>query len=69
MMRLETRTWRTELQRTLDREAIATMEVVSGEESLQVRPQDHNDGLTFGPYGTSPLTGLHFENGDDTATS
>jgi hypothetical protein len=72
MLRLETRSWRTELQRGLDREAIATMEVVSGEsaeELLQVRPQDHANGLSFGPYGTSPLMGLHFETTDDTATS
>ena len=74
-MLLETRSWRTEIQRRLDREAIASMEVVAGgEDSLQVTPDDHvtystTGGLTFGPYGTSPLSGLHFENAEDTACS
>ena len=69
-MRLETRSWRSELQRRLEREMVATMEVVSGEESLQVTPQDlAHAKLLFGPYGTSPLAGLHFETINDTATS
>ena len=69
-MRLETRSWRSELQRRLERDMLATMEVTSGEETLRVTPRDHaHTGLHFGPYGTSPLSGLHFENGRDTATS
>jgi len=75
MLRLQTqsersgwKSWRSALQRQLDREAVATMEVVSGEQTLQVTPQDHSSaGLSFGPYGTSPLRGLHFEAPDDTA--
>ena len=71
MIRLESRSWRSELQRRLDRETVAraSMQVGGGEETLQVRPQDHATGLAFGPYGTSPLKGLHFESVDDTATS
>ena len=69
-MRLETRSWRSELQRRLEREMLATMEVVCGEEVLQVTPHDHAQSrLHFGPYGTSPVSGLHFETIDDTATS
>jgi hypothetical protein len=69
-MRLETRSWRSELQRRLEQEIRATMEVISGEEDLQVMPNDHpQTRLNFGPYGTSPISGLHFESADDTATS
>jgi hypothetical protein len=70
-MLLETRSWRSELQRRLEREMLATMEVVcGGEETLQVTPSDLAQAkLNFGPYGTSPLSGLHFETADDTATS
>jgi hypothetical protein len=66
---LRGRSWRSELQRMLDREIEATMQIMRNEESLQVRPEDHRDGLLFGPYGTSPVSGLHFENADDSATS
>jgi hypothetical protein len=71
MSRLETRSWRSELQRRLEREILATMEVISGEESLQVGPQDLAQArpLHFGPYGTSPIVGLHFDNAEDTAAS
>jgi hypothetical protein len=70
MSRLETRSWRSELQRRLEREILATMEVISGDEDLQVTPHDHAQSkLLFGPYGTSPVSGLHFENGRDTATA
>ena len=71
-MRLESRSWRSELQRRLEREMIsaATMEVVTGEESLQVTPNDYAQfHLNYGPYGTSPIRGLHFETSDDTVTS
>ena len=71
-MRLESRSWRSELQRRLEREMIsaATMEVVTGEECLQVTRDDHAQfRLHLGPYGTSPIRGLHFETSDDTATS
>jgi hypothetical protein len=67
----ETRSWRSELQRRLDREALVTMEVVSGDESLAVTDEDlaASTGLSFGPYGVSPLHGLHFDNAHDTAAS
>ena len=60
MLRLETRSWRTELhelQRRLDREAIATMEVISGEETLQVRPQDLVDPLRREDRQPQPIPG------------
>ena len=63
------RSWRSELQRMLDREVQAATELIRREESLQVRPADLVNGLSFGPYGTSPVHGLHFETADDTATS
>ena len=55
------------LQQRLSTESAATMEVFCGEESSS----DRNDhvGLSFGPYGASPLRGLHFDTTDDTATS
>ena len=70
MLRQETRSWRSELQRRLDREIPTTMQVLGGEEAPQIVPQDHaHCDLFFGPYGTSPIMGLHFETTDDTATS
>jgi hypothetical protein len=49
----------------------ATMEVVAdaGEDALQVNAADRPTGLNFGPYGVSPLSGLHFDAPDDTAAS
>jgi hypothetical protein len=71
MIRFEGRSWRSELQRLLDREAAATMEVCSGEECLQATAQDaaKSSSLNFGPYGTSPISGLHFDAAQDTAAS
>lgn len=69
MIWLEARPHRSALQHRLDREAaaaIATMEVVSGEESTDAR---NGDNLTFGPYNVSPIRGLHFVNADDGAAS
>ena len=63
--------WKSELQRLLEQEAMATAELVSREDCLQVtqRDLDRSGGLTFGPYERSPLKGLHFESVDDTAAS
>jgi hypothetical protein len=71
MVRFETRAFYSELQRQLNRDAgVATMEVVAGgEDALQVTCDDRPTGLSFGPYGVSPLSGLHFVSEDDTATS
>jgi hypothetical protein len=67
------KSWKSELQRLLEREAIATAELVSREDCLQVTQRDLDragqGGLTFGPYERSPLKGLHFESADDTAAS
>lgn len=61
--------WKTELQRILDREALATMDLIKAEDALQVTQNDHSTGLRFGPYGQSPISGLHFDTSDDTAAS
>ena len=67
MVQFEKHNWGTELQRSLDRDTVATMEVSAGEESADDSSQPQ--GLSFGPYGSSPITGLHFETADDTAAS
>jgi hypothetical protein len=58
--------------RELERE-IMTMEVVSGDEtsasSLPTQDVPLPDRLAFGPYGITPLRGLHFDAETDTATS
>ena len=63
--------WKSELQRLLEQESIATAELVSREDCLQVTQRDHDrsGGLTFGPYERSPLRGLHFDVAEDTAAS
>ena len=69
MMRFETRSFRSELQRRLDADSanLVSMGVCAGEELLQVNEQDivANPGLHFGPYGVSPISGLHFDPGND----
>jgi hypothetical protein len=67
MVLFEKHEWGTELQRGLDRDSVATVEVCVGDDSF-AGTQDAS-GLTFGPYGSSPITGLHFETADDTAAS
>ena len=62
--------------RELERQMM-TMEVVSGdeEESEQSpsapagQPVELPDRLCFGPYGITPLRGLHFDAEQDTAAS
>ena len=55
------------MQQRLDRESTATMDVVAGDERFErEEPQTH---LLFGPYGASPLRGLHFDVADDTVAS
>ena len=62
--------WKSELQRMLEQEAVATAELVSREDCLQVTQRDlDRGGLTFGPYESSPLRGLHFDVAEDTAAS
>ena len=68
----------TVLQQQLDLEgALATMEVVSGEDPHQPddaakngrQADDPPVDLKLGPYTVSPLRGLHFDTSDDTAAS
>jgi hypothetical protein len=65
--------WKSELQRLLEQESIATAELVSREDCLQVTQRDLDraraGGLTFGPYEHSPIKGLHFDSPEDTAAS
>ena len=72
-------TSRAKAARELERQ-IMTMEVVSGDEAAAAAessapPQSTKpdmalpDRLCFGPYGIAPLTGLHYDSKDDTATS
>jgi hypothetical protein len=61
--------WQTRLQRRLDREAVATMEVACGEDAAASDELDRSDQLKFGPYGASPLSGLHFDTPNDSAAS
>ena len=67
MIWLESRHHRSQLQQQLDRDAaVATMEVVSGEEAIEL---SHAEALAFGPYNVSPIRGLHFDNAEDGAAS
>jgi hypothetical protein len=66
---------RAKAARELERQ-IMTMEVVSGEETPEFaeqnaasQPIELPDRLAFGPYGITPLRGLHFDNAHDTAAS
>ena len=56
--------------RELERQMM-TMEVVSGDEPETAREHviELPDPLCFGPYGITPLRGLHFDNDKDTAAS
>ena len=69
MVRFERHSFYSELQRQLDRESQSTREFVSAEDPLQVTSKDAPAELFFGPYSVSPLTGLHFDNANDTAAS
>jgi hypothetical protein len=57
--------WTTAMQEQLNLEA-AVLEAIEMEQS---RHRDEDAGLSFGPYGCSPITGLHFDTADDTAAS
>ncbi len=61
--------WQTRLQRRLDREAVATMEVATGDEPTAGDETDRCNQLKFGPYGASPVSGLHFDTPNDSAAS
>lgn len=69
MIRFETHSFRSELQRRLDADSanFGSMDVCSGDELLEITEQDiaAHAGLHFGPYGVSPVSGLHFDPGND----
>ena len=71
MVRFESHTWTSALQERLSREAQAAgLELLDGGEEIIAAPsRQGDDQLTFGPYGTSPVSGLHFENVDDAVAS
>ncbi|MEA2710752.1 MAG: hypothetical protein QOF78_3353 [Phycisphaerales bacterium] len=58
--------------RESERQIFMTMEVVSGDETGQLSPDEMAtiaNHLNFGPYGITPLSGLHFDSEKDTAAS
>ena len=57
--------WTTALQERLNEES-SRMNAAAAEEAGETPEQV---GLSFGPYGSSPLRGLHFETSEDTAAS
>jgi hypothetical protein len=76
MVRFETRSFYSELQRRLDADTGGLTEayddVVRGRDVLQVTEADiaaAPANLCFGPYGASPIFGLHFDAADDSAAS
>ena len=54
------------LQQRLSSESVGNMEVCCGDETCE---RNDHVGLSFGPYGASPLRGLHFDTAEDTAAS
>jgi len=69
MLRLVTEDWAARLQARLREEATSTMEVSAGDEIAAESNSRADDRLTFGPYGASPISGLHFDTADDTVAS
>ena len=69
MIRFETHSFRSELQRRLDADSanFGSMDVWAGEELLEVTEEDiaTSADLHFGPYSVSPVSGLHFDPGND----
>ena len=56
------------MQARLSVGAAPAMEMNSDGEIL-LEPHFDENGLHFGPYGASPVRGLHFDTKDDTAAS
>ncbi|HYO08040.1 MAG TPA: hypothetical protein VER17_03645 [Tepidisphaeraceae bacterium] len=78
MVRFNSHTWTSALQQGLDRDAQRSggtygWSDISGlagtSEELATAGRQADERLLFGPYGASPLSGLHFEAADDTAAS
>ena len=70
MVRFNSHTWTSALQERLSREVdVVEASVVASADDIVAPPRQWDDRLTFGPYGTSPISGLHFENADDPAAS
>ncbi len=70
MLRLVTEDWTTVLHDRLRKEATSPCEDAQPHvQMFDEPPARPSDGLLFGSYGTSPISGLHFEAADDTAAS
>lgn len=67
MLRLVEEDWTARLQARLREDSEAHRE--GHDEPAEESPRRGDDRLHFGPYGSSPLSGLHFETADDTAAS
>jgi len=68
MLRLVTEDWAARLQARLREEATTALEATAGDECAEPSART-DEGLVFGPYGHSPISGLHFDAADDTAAS
>ena len=66
MLRLVEEDWTARLHARLMEDA-CIVEPPAEEPVAETTRRD--DGLTFGPYGFSPISGLHFDTPDDTAAS
>ena len=67
MLRLVQEDWAARLHARLHEDACVQEPVE--DDPMVDSPKRRDDRLTFGPYGSSPLSGLHFEIADDTAAS
>ena len=70
MLRLVTEDWTAILRERLREDADRLREVEQSHGELVAQAQSRApEGLIFGPYGSSPISGLHFDTADDTAAS
>ena len=68
MLRLVTQDW-TEILRERLREDAGRVREAEKVEPVAEAQSRGGEGLIFGPYGSSPISGLHFDAADDTAAS
>ena len=70
MLRLVTQDWTEILRARLREDAGRVREIEQGQgEPAGESEPGPREGLIFGPYGSSPISGLHFDAADDTAAS
>jgi len=70
MLRLVTQDWTEILRERLREDAGRVRNAGQGRvEPIDEAQSRGGEGLIFGPYGSSPISGLHFDAADDTAAS